>query len=86
VRSSFQSAAHDEAKDVFVSRLARLIRLRRDFGDDLNQLGIDLLDRSIYATYRDCIDFGAADEARQLVGDVRPEASRATWRAPRPTE
>ena len=83
---SFQSTAQDEARDVFVSRLARLIRLRRDFGGDLNQLGIDLLDRSIYATYRDCMDFGAGDEARQLVGDVKPEESRAIWRAPRPTE
>ena len=75
---SFRSAPHDETKVLYVSRLARLIRLRQDFQDDLNQLGVELLDRSIYATYRDCIDFGAADQARLLMvqAGLRPEAGQ----------
>ena len=74
--SSYRSAPDDETKAVFVSRLARLVGLRRDYESDLNSLGIELLDRSIYATYRDCIDFGAADEARELMSKcgLRPEA------------
>jgi hypothetical protein len=54
-------------KDVFVNRLARLIQLHRNFQDDLNPLGLRLLERSIRATYRDCIDFGAADQAHTLL-------------------
>ena len=71
-----RSAPEAETKSVFVNRLVRLIRLRQDFQDDLNAIGVELLDRSIYATYRDCIDFGAADQARLLVvrAGLRPEA------------
>jgi hypothetical protein len=46
-----------------------LIRLRREYREDLNPLGIRLLDRAIYATYRDCIDYGAAEQADALMAD-----------------
>jgi hypothetical protein len=52
---------------LFVSRLERLIRLRREYREDLNPLGIRLLDRAIYATYRDCIDYGAVAQAEALM-------------------
>jgi hypothetical protein len=60
-------AAESETRSLFVSRLERLIQLRKDFQDDLNPLGMELLSRSIYATYRDCVDFGAAEKARSLM-------------------
>ena len=56
-----------EIRALFVGRLERLLRLRRQYNQDLNPLGLRLLDRAIYATYRDCIDYGAADEVRPLV-------------------
>jgi hypothetical protein len=52
---------------LFVGRLQRLLRLRREYCEDLNQLGIRLLDRAIYATYRDCVDYGAEQKARTLM-------------------
>lgn len=51
----------------FLGRLQRLIRLRREYREDLNPLGLRLLDRAIDATYRDCIDYGATDLARQIM-------------------
>ena len=52
---------------LFVSRLERLIRLRKDYREDLNPLGLRLLDRAIYATYRDCVEFGAEKKARAIM-------------------
>jgi hypothetical protein len=45
----------------------RLIQLHRNFQDDLNPMGLQLLERSIDATFWDCVDFGAEDQARQLL-------------------
>jgi hypothetical protein len=54
-------------KALFVRRLERLIRLRREYSEDLNPLGLRLLDRAIHSTYRDCIDYGAHGEIRALI-------------------
>lgn len=70
----FQRSASGQTKLIFVNRLARLIQLRRELRDDLNPTGVELLDRAIYATYRDCIDFGAADQARGLMAGAGLEA------------
>ena len=56
-----------QVKAVFVRRLERLMRLRKEYREDLNPLGLRLLDRAIYATYRDCLDFGAEQKARQIM-------------------
>jgi hypothetical protein len=61
------SHTHSITTTTFVRRLERLIRLRREYSQDLNPLGLRLLDRSIHATYKDCVDFGAAEQAKQLV-------------------
>ena len=58
-----------QANDVFVRRLERLMRLRREYVDDLNPLGLRLLDRALYATYRDCIDYGAGSEADEIMAE-----------------
>jgi hypothetical protein len=70
---SFPRPAQDGSlQTLFLNRLARLIKARNEFHDDLNVVGLEMLDRAIYATYRDCIDYGAADEARALVGGRQP--------------
>ncbi len=60
-----------DLKEFYISRLERLIRLRRDFERDLNSLGVRLLDRSIYATFRDCVDSGGSRKARVLMDGLR---------------
>ena len=66
-KPSSPRAKEGEVRALFISRLERLIRLRKDYREDLNPLGLRLLDRSIYATYKDCVDYGAAKEARALM-------------------
>lgn len=62
-----RSALELENRATFVKRLERLIQLRKDFQDDLNPLGLDLLHRSIYATFRDCVTYGASEKAHDLM-------------------
>jgi hypothetical protein len=62
------SPAGESLRRHYVRRLERLVRLRRDFEDDLNPLGLELLEKSIRATYRDCVANGAESTARSLVG------------------
>ena len=64
------SQSHEKGQGeavLFVSRLERLIRMRHDYRDDLNPLGLRLLDRALWATYQDCIDFGAVKEANEVM-------------------
>jgi hypothetical protein len=74
LRSEIQQIAHaqpDQLRDGYLNRLRRLLRLRRDHFDELNEQGLRLLDRSIFAAYCDCIDIGQADAARDVLKDVR---------------
>ena len=64
-------AKEGQLKALFVTRLQRLIRMRQDYREDLNPLGFRLLDRAIDATFQDCIDYGAADEARAIMAKRR---------------
>ncbi len=70
-------AEESQVKAIFLGRLQRLIRLRREYREDLNRLGLSLLDRAINATYRDCIEYGAEDAARPIMAAHR----RAAWQA-----
>jgi len=54
-------------RDVYLGRLQRLLRLRRQHEHDLNQRGIRLLDRSIFAAYCYCRSAGVGWEARQVL-------------------
>ncbi len=65
----------------YLSRLERLVRLRKDFEDHLNDLGVDILDRSIRATYLDCVDTGAADRAKLLMESLPGRGVK--WQDPR---
>jgi hypothetical protein len=69
---SSSRSAQKEIRSTFISRLERLIRMRRDYREDLNPLGIRLLDRAIEATYQDCVDYGAGDRARIILAGFLP--------------
>jgi hypothetical protein len=68
---SYQAESGGSLRDFYISRLERLVRLRRDFEEHLNSLGVEILDRSIFATLRDCEDAGAGARARKVVAGLR---------------
>jgi len=65
------SPSADELGDHYLGRLARLVHLRRELEEDLNALGVDLLDRAIASTLKDCEANGAGRSARALVRRTR---------------
>ena len=64
-------ARPEQLREGYIARLRRLLRLRRDHFDELNDAGLRLLDRSIFAAYCDCLDIGQGDAARAVLKDVR---------------
>lgn len=74
LRSTIDEITHakpEQLRDGYLQRLRRLLRLRRDHFDELNEQGLRLLDRSIFAAYCDCLDIGQGDAARGVLKDVR---------------
>jgi len=57
----------DELRGVYLQRLRRLLQLRKNHEGRLNPEGIRLLDRSIYATYCDCVSVGSLEAAQEIV-------------------
>ena len=57
----------------YVARLRRLLRLRSDHLDDLNEQGLWLLDRSIFATYQDCVELGVGFVAQEVICRLSPQ-------------
>ncbi|HEY5639848.1 MAG TPA: hypothetical protein VIW01_07325 [Dehalococcoidia bacterium] len=51
----------------FLQRLSRLLKLRSEQSDQLNDDGLRLIDRTIYATYCDAVDVGVTEEAQRLL-------------------
>jgi hypothetical protein len=68
---SVGAANTEQLREGYLSRLRRLLRLRRDHFEELNDQGLRLLDRSIFAAYCDCLDIGEAEAARSVLKDVR---------------
>lgn len=64
-------AKPEQLRDGYLQRLRRLLRLRRDHFDELNEAGLRLLDRSIFSAYCDCLDIGQGEAARAVLKDVR---------------
>jgi hypothetical protein len=64
-------ASAEQLREGYLSRLRRLLRLRRDHFEELNDQGLRLLDRSIFAAYCDCLDIGEGESARSVLKDVR---------------
>lgn len=54
-------------QSVYLRRLRRLLQLRKNHEGQLNFVGIRLLDKSIYATYCDCVSVGALDAAQEVL-------------------
>lgn len=71
-----QPAAGAGLRDFYLKRLERLVHLRQEYEDQLNTLGLELVERSIYTTYRDCIAVGAGEEAKAMVGGRVPRPFR----------
>jgi hypothetical protein len=71
-----QRTTDDQLRTTFVRRLERLLRMRRDYRDDLNPLGFRLLDRAIQATYQDCLDHGASGEAKAIMNSYSTHEAR----------
>jgi hypothetical protein len=62
----------------FLQRLSRLLKLREEQSGDLNEDGLRLIDRTIYATYCDAVDVGAAKEAQRLLHKAGRAAAGAS--------
>ncbi len=60
--------AYNAQQSLFLSRLVRLLRQRRDYANVLgaNDWRMKLLNKAIYSTFCDCLELGVADEARAL--------------------
>ncbi len=74
LRATIDEITHakpEQLREGYLQRLRRLLRLRRDHYDELNEQGLRLLDRSIFAAYCDCLDIGHGDAAKNVLKDVR---------------
>ena len=56
-----------EMRGVYLRRLQRLLELRKNHEGQLNLEGLRLLDKSIYATYCDCVSVAAAEAAQEVL-------------------
>ena len=57
-------------KSVYVDRIERLLRLRREHDQELNSQGIRLLDRAIFAAYCACREVAADDKGREILREA----------------
>jgi hypothetical protein len=60
-------ATTEQMRVCFLRRLRRLLRLRREHATELNDKGLELLDKSIFAAYCDCLDIGQGEEAALIL-------------------
>ncbi len=60
----------ESLKSVYVDRIERLLRLRREHDQELNSQGIRLLDRAIFAAYCACREAGLEDKAKSILFDA----------------
>ena len=64
-------SATGSVRVALLRRLRRQLALRYRAVQFLDEQDVRLLDRSIYATYCDCLDLEMGDEARRLLDEVR---------------
>jgi hypothetical protein len=70
--SVWQGSPEDEEEasalqEAYLARMRRLLKLRFNHREDLNEQGLWLLDRSIFATYRDCVELGVGFVAQEII-------------------
>ena len=68
--------SHSELQLHFLRRLRRLLHLRTEQSDQLNEDGLHLIDRAIYSTYCDAVDLGVTLEAQKLLHRSAPPSAR----------
>lgn len=71
LEKAFSDSAEVVDPQIFLERLRRVLRLRREHGPELNQKGLGLLDRCIFFRYVDCRSAGFDKEARELIKSHR---------------
>ncbi|MGA2286467.1 MAG: hypothetical protein ABSG55_09385 [Dehalococcoidia bacterium] len=54
-------------QQMYLRRLQRLLELRKSYGGQLNFEGTRLIDRSIYATYCDCLAVDSLEAAQEVL-------------------
>jgi hypothetical protein len=69
--------AQNALQEIYLGRLQRLLRLRRQHEQDLNQHGVRLLDHSIFAAYCDCRELGAGTRARTILSAAHYDVGSA---------
>jgi hypothetical protein len=62
----------------FLRRLNRMLRLRQQQRTQLKPEGLRLLDRAIFAAYRDCTAEGVSAEAEKVVQSLGSRTSTGT--------
>lgn len=50
-----------------LSQLERLWTLKSEYAEDLNPIGMRLLDRAIESTFEDCNEAGVGERAREIM-------------------
>ena len=66
-----KTARRTSLRGVYLGRLKRLLRLRREHDQELNSQGLLLLDRAIFAAFCDCRDVGAKGKARDILREAK---------------
>jgi hypothetical protein len=66
----FPDAPPDVLETAALSKLRRLLRIRRDHAPELLDSGLYLLDRSIVACVADARGVGASEKARAIIKEV----------------
>lgn len=75
---SITTADREALRQGSVEQLKRLLRLRRDHADELNDAGLKLLDTSITSSVQECKDHGCTREAHDLLRKSFPELFKET--------
>ena len=68
------SSAYSDLQHFFLKRLAWLHKQRRECVNVLNPADwrIRLINKALYSTYRDCVDAGVEDSAKQVLSKDQP--------------
>jgi hypothetical protein len=62
----------------YLERLRRLLRLRANHHEDLNEQGLWLLDRSIFTTYCDCVELSVGFVAQEILRSLSSQGGEPT--------
>lgn len=73
-------------RNVYLSRLQRLVRLRSQHEQELNGRGILLLDRSIFSAYYACRNNGMRSEAGRILHESQTTLQAGPESVPEPLD